>query len=272
MSTGTLTLAVVTAENNDVRQGIQSVEVAMYVLTALERGGAPMSLTQVAAGAGMQPSRAHRYLVSLGRTGLVTQSPTSSLYDLGPAMRRLGIEALRRTDEVGIAAALLPGLRDRTGHSVNLAVWGERGPVVVRWDYGRYPLPITVRVGATLPLATSSVGIVCLTYLPSVVTEPVVTAELASAENPARAREVLTAKVAGARARGYAITSGALIPGVTSLAAPVFDATAGLSLVVAVALPAAEATEHAVSEVADDLAATTRSLSLQLGWTPSEEK
>lgn len=258
------------SDDTDERQGIQSVEVAMAVLTALEERRAPMSLTQVAAGAGMQPSRAHRYLVSLGRTGLVSQSPTSGLYDLGPAMRRLGVEALRRTDEVGIVSARAPGLRDRTGHSVNLAVWGERGPVVVRWDYGSYPLPITVRVGATLPLLTSSVGIVCLTHLPQVLTGPAVDAELGSTADAHVARERMTAAVRSAREQGYALTTGAVIPGVTSLAAPVLDANGALSLAVAVAMPAVGATEDAVSAVAKDLLETTRSLSAELGWSPPD--
>src|SRR3979490_2749218 len=96
----------------DARQGIQSVENAMTVLLALERGAGPMTLTQIAEGSGMQLSKAHRYLVSLSRVRLVSQSPSSGLYDLGPAMRRLGAEALRRMDEGSLASEYLPGLRD----------------------------------------------------------------------------------------------------------------------------------------------------------------
>ncbi len=257
--------------HNDERQGIQSVEVAMAVLAALERRRAPMSLTQVAHGAGMQPSRAHRYLVSLGRTGLVSQSPTSGLYDLGPALRRLGVEALRRTDEVGVVSAGMPGLRDRTGHSVNCAVWGDHGPMVVRWDYGSYPLPITVRVGATLPLTTSSLGMVCLAHLPRVVTDPVLEVELAGALDPAGARRQVAAIVKATLERGYATTAGGVIPGVTSLAAPVIDASGTLSMAVSVALPAAQADEAEVAAVAADLLHTTRELSAELGWTPGPE-
>src|SRR4051812_2104793 len=111
------------AQANDLpetgRQGIQSVELAMTVLQALEQGLGPMSLTQIGAAAGMAPSKAHRYLVSLGRVGLVAQSQRSGLYDLGPSMRRLGIESLRRTNEVGLVSEHLPGLRERTSHAAN---------------------------------------------------------------------------------------------------------------------------------------------------------
>ena len=42
----------------------------MRVLLALEAGAGPMSLSQIAARSEMQPSKVHRYLVSLGRARL----------------------------------------------------------------------------------------------------------------------------------------------------------------------------------------------------------
>ena len=69
-------------------------------------------------------------------------------------------------------------------------------------------------------------------------------------------------------ARGYALTSGGVIPGVTSLAAPVVDAAGALSLAVSVAMPAARADQDSVAGVAADLLGTTRALSAELGWTP----
>jgi DNA-binding IclR family transcriptional regulator len=249
----------------DARQGIQSVEIAMTVLQALEQGLGPMSLTQIAAAAGMAPSKAHRYLVSLGRIGLVAQSRSSGLYDLGPSMRRLGMEALRRMDEVGLASEFLPGLRDRTTHAVNLAVWGDHGPVVVRWDYGSYALPITVRIGATLPMLSSSVGRVYLAYLPETLTGPVVEGELASGGHAIPSADSLDRIRAEVRRTGVAVTSGGVIPGVTSVAAPVFAAGDSLPLVVALAMPARHATDTVLTDVTAELLSTTARMSAELG-------
>ena len=251
--------------DDDARQGIQSVEIAMTVLQALERGLGPMSLTQIAAASGMGASKVHRYLVSLCRIGLVAQSRSSGSYDLGPAMRRLGVEALRRVDEVGIASEHLPGLRDRTRHAVNLAVWGDNGPVMVRWDYGSYALPITVRVGATLPMVSSSVGRVFLAHLPDTLTDPVLRGELESG----RSRELPAGELSRIRAEvrreGYALTSGGVIPGVASVAAPVFTAAGPLPLAVGVVLPARAAADAAVADIAAELLRTTRAMSAELG-------
>ncbi|MBV9721012.1 MAG: IclR family transcriptional regulator [Mycobacterium sp.] len=241
----------------------------MTVLLALEDGRCPMSLTQLATASGMTPSKVHRYLVSLGRIGLVARSPSTGLYDMGPALRRLGIESLRRMDEVALVSEHLPTLRDRTSHAVNLAVWSDHGPVIVRWDYGSYALPITVRVGATLPILSSSVGRIFLAYLPSALTKPVVRNEAAADSNPLTAEEVTRIKAEVLRG-GLAVTSGGIIPGIASVAAPVFAAGESLPLVVAVVLPSRAATRATIDSVSKELLALTAAMSSELGSSPAD--
>ncbi len=228
-----------------------------------------MSLTQLATASGMTPSKVHRYLVSLGRVGLVARSPSTGLYDMGPALRRLGIESLRRMDEVALVSEHLPSLRDRTSHAVNLAVWSDHGPVIVRWDYGSYELPITVRVGATLPILTSSVGRVFLAYLPSALTRPVVRRESAAGSNSPSPDEIASVKADVLRG-GLAVTSGGIIPGIASLAAPVFAAGESLPLVVAVVLPSRAASRAVIDSVSKDLLALTAFMSSELGSSPAD--
>ncbi|MBO2463945.1 IclR family transcriptional regulator [Actinomadura violacea] len=254
------------------RQGIQSVELAMTVLQALEEGLGPMSLTQIASASAMGPSKAHRYLVSLARVGLVAQSPSTGLYDLGPAMRRLGIESLRRMDEVGLVTQHLPGLRDRTAHAVNLAVWGENGPVIVRWEYGAYALPITVRVGATMPLLTSAVGRAFFAYLPDTLTGPVLRAQLETDERGTPAQEEMARIRSDVLRDGVAVTSGGVIPGIVSLAAPVFTAGDSLPLVVALAMPARVVSEKDLAGLAEELRRSAQAMSEELGasWPPEK--
>lgn len=244
----------------DDRQGIQSVEIAMTVLDAVEAGGAPVSLTQIAKATEMTPSKVHRYLVSLSRAGMIAQSRESGLYDLGPALRRLGMEALRRTDEVGLVSDGLPGLRDRTSHAVNLAVWSDHGPVIVRWQYGSYPLPITIRIGAIMPMATTSVGRVFLAHLPGSLTEPVLRADTGNALS---ATELKRIKDEVLRI-GYATTTDSMIPGVTSVAAPIVADTMSMPMAIGVALPA-RSTPAEVTAVAEELVRTTTAMSVELG-------
>jgi DNA-binding IclR family transcriptional regulator len=257
-------------DGGDARQGIQSVENAMTVLLALEQGLGPMSLTQIAAATAMAPSKAHRYLVSLARVGLVAQSRSSGLYDMGPSMRRLGAESLRRMDEAGLASEYLPELRDRTGHAVNLAVWGDHGPIIVRWDYGSHALPITVRVGATLPLLSSSVGRIYLAHLPAALTDPVLLSQAETAEQTGLTDEDVERLKADARRDGFALTAGGVLAGVSSVAAPVFAAADSLPLVIALVFPTRLATPETVAYLTGEVRTTAEAVSAELGrGTPS---
>lgn len=256
-----------TEQAGDARQGIQSVENAMTVLLALERGAGPMTLTQIAEGSGMQLSKAHRYLVSLSRVRLVSQSPSSGLYDLGPAMRRLGAEALRRMDEGSLASEYLPGLRDLTKHTVGLCVWGQHGPVLIRMEYGGFLLPMTVRVGTTLPLATTSAGQVFLAHLPETLTEPVLHADQPDGRQEISGEELARIKD-DVRRDGFAVTTDAVLPGVTALSAPVFATEGSLPLAVVILLPKRQATPSVLRTVCAELLKTTEAISAEVGYAP----
>jgi len=97
-------------KNQDSRQGIQSIEVGVPLLRVLADHGAPMMLRDLAKAAGMPAAKAHRYLVSFVRTGLVTQDPLSGRYDLGHFALDLGLASLARLDAVRVATPVLDAL------------------------------------------------------------------------------------------------------------------------------------------------------------------
>ena len=78
------------SDEKDVRHGVQSFEVGAGVFRAVVRGQPLMTLKDIAAAAEMPPSKAHRYLVSLIRTGLIEQDPMTSRYKLGPFALDIG--------------------------------------------------------------------------------------------------------------------------------------------------------------------------------------
>lgn len=257
-------------EPADGRRGIQSVELAATVLRALEDAGSAAPLSKIAALAGMPASKAHRYLVSLVRVGLVEQSAATGLYDLGPASRRLGAEAMRRTEEGNIAGRHVAALRDRCGHSVNVSAWGESGPVLTRWEVGRHPMSVTVRVGGTLPL-WSAVGRVFLAHLPRSVTEPVFGRQRGSGVPDDAAFDALAGELAEIRRSGLCFVSNTPVLGIDGFAAPVFDAFGNVPLVVGLVAPHAGLRRRDHPVLARQLRAATADISAELGWEPHDE-
>jgi len=250
-------------------QGIKSIEVGAKVLVALEQGRGPMSLSEVARGSGLHPAKTHRYLASLVRTGLASQSVTTGLYDLGPASRHLGVEALRRTDAVSVASAHAVDLRDQTGHTVNLAVWSDAGPAMVRWDTGAYYLPIVIRVGSTLPLLDSAVGYVFLAHLPASTTARV----LKEQQKRGATRSVDAATLAAMKAKtledGMGKTVNHMIFGLAALAAPVLDADGAVEVVFGLVLPAGVINARETKRLGRQLLETTSRVSAELGFSPA---
>jgi len=206
------------------RFGIQSVEVGARLLQALTRTDAPMMLRDLAAAAAMPAAKAHRYLTSFMRSGLVEQLPESGHYDLGPFALDLGLSALARLEPITLASRALPGLRDELGQTVALAVWGNHGATIVRWLGANTPVSASLRVGAIMPLTRSATGGAFVAFMPAGVTRRLVAAELianrrqrlAPRSRSAFDRWVKTAQRAGvARTRHF-------IPGISGVAVPVY--------------------------------------------------
>jgi DNA-binding IclR family transcriptional regulator len=139
-------------------QGIQSLETGGALLHALVARGGPTMLKDLAAEAGMPPAKAHRYLVSFIRLGLVEQDPVTGWYDLGSFALGLGLAALARIDAVRLAGPMMTDLAARLDTTVAAAVWGNRGPTIVRWEESTQAVIVYLRAGAVMPLLASAIG------------------------------------------------------------------------------------------------------------------
>ena len=109
------------------QQGIQSIEIGAQLLRALAANGRSMKLIDLAKKSGMPAAKAHRYLVSFIRMGLVEQDTNTGRYDLGEFSLELGLASLSRIDAVRLADPVLEDLCEEIGETVALSVWGNNG-------------------------------------------------------------------------------------------------------------------------------------------------
>lgn len=210
--------------------GIQSVDTALQLLAVLADQAGPTTLTDLARASDMPPSKVHRYLASFLNAGLVVQAGRSGKYDLGPGAMRLGLSAIARHDFVNRPSEALADLRDETGMTVLLSVWGGGGATVVRWERAASPVVTSMGLGTTLPLLTSSSGRAFLTWAPRAPIQSLLEVELRRMKRtPALASDFVPTASGVAdlcdriRAQGYATVDGDFIPGLVALAAPVLD-------------------------------------------------
>ena len=262
------------------RAGIQSVEVGFELLNALAHAPGALMLRDLAAAAGMSAAKAHRYLVSFQRMGLVMQDPLSTRYDLGPAALRLGLASLSRLDGVRLARERVPELLVQTGHTVAIAVWGNQGPTMVHWAEAPQTVPVTLRLGDVMPLLTSATGRCFAAFMDRNGRDaqriaPMIRAELAllkklpagdpMAQELPRTPHAVQALMDEARQHGMARVVHSLLPGVGGFCAPVFDAQGHLALGLVVLGSVATLDTDWDSETARALSACARQLSADLG-------
>jgi DNA-binding IclR family transcriptional regulator len=177
------------------------------------------------------------------------------------------LSALGRLSPFAAAEPFLEELRQTIRQTVALAVWGAQGPVIVRWLALDTPVAATLRVGSTMPLTRSATGLVFLSYLSERVTDALVKDELAQNRRAGlkpRNREELSAWVAETLSRGYALTSD-FIPGISGIAAPVFDHSRAMALaLITLGYTAPFMADRA--RIGSAIQRVARSLSTRLGW------
>jgi DNA-binding IclR family transcriptional regulator len=227
----------------DRRQiGVQSVEVAGRLLKTLAQLGGPQTLKDFSAAAGLSPAKAHRYLVSLIREGLIEQSAIDGRYDFGGAAREIGRAAINRLDIMRIGAPLLVDLRNVLQQTVFLGVWGNEGPTVLYWLDVPRPVSVIIRPGSILPLLTSALGLVCAAYLPPDLTKRRIAKEIAEHKRSGldfavKSEAEAARKLVDVRARGFSLVRGDLIRGIDAMAVPVLDFKKDLVAVLAAVGP-----------------------------------
>jgi len=255
----------------DSQRSIQSVELGFRLIRCLEEASGPLTLKELSARASMTASKAHLYLVSFRRVGLVQQEADSGRYTLGTYALQLGLSALRKLDVARLAREPLRQLSEETGEGAYLAVWGNRGPCIVLCVNGPRPMPMSLQVGYVLPTITSATGRIFFSYLPRSATAEIVSVEQAELVRDADYGEPALLRIAEeTRARSLSRTDSLLNIGFTALSAPVFAYDGSLAAAITVIGPSSGMEASLSGRAAKRLSAIARGLSAQMGWSTAE--
>lgn len=228
-------------------RGIQSVEVGGQLLLALAHQGRPMALKDLAREAGMAPAKAHPYLVSFGKLGLIEQDTATGRYGLGPLALQLGLISLQQFDPVRLATPVLDELAEALGLTVAIAVKGNRGATIVQRALAPTALNVNVQHGTVLSERGTASGLLFAAY-----------------GSPARPRDAELARV---RERGYSHVDGGALPGISAIAAPIFDAHGSIVLSLTAIGPTPLLSGDKLAAAASQLQRSAEAVSRRLGWS-----
>jgi DNA-binding IclR family transcriptional regulator len=257
-------------DEGKTQRAIQSVEVGGRLLLGLGEHPGPMTLKDLAARAGLPASRAHPYLVSFGRLGLIQQDADSGRYALGPAALRLGLAALQQCEPPRVAEPVAQALAADTGQAVAVTLWGNFGPTVIRMFDARQPLHVAMRLGTVMSIFGTATGRAFAAVLPPGRIADALAGHALGGTGSAAPAAPDAAELTAARdehtRHGCTRAVGRPVPGVNAFSAPVFN-HAGEAVLVLTLLGHQDHVPPAwTSPMATALKQAAAEVSSRLGW------
>lgn len=186
---------------------VQSVGVAFGLVEVLAGTPDPLGVSELARRLGHTKARVHRHLVTLKELGFVQQDAATDRYRLGWKLFRLGMTLAENFDLRRVARHHLLRLHDRVGQTVVLAMPAGQEITIVDAVQSRDAVAITVRPGSLIAADSSAMGRTIAAFQDPLAMFP--------SADPAR--------LALIRKRWWEVAVNERIPGVASVAAPIFD-------------------------------------------------
>ncbi|WP_158760467.1 IclR family transcriptional regulator [Paraburkholderia acidiphila] len=215
--------------NVSTRRGIQSVEIAFRILSALQTSVRALPLKEIAALSELTPSATSNYMISLVRTGLVSADEKPGCYKLGPASLALGMSAINQLDGFDIVRREVIALRDATLNGAAVTAWTDDGPVSLFKQEGETRSILELRTGL-IPLVTTAAGKLFIACLQASRTDDLIAREMSGEKNwtAAAMREEASAEL---RNNGFSMVHRGNL-GYVSVAAPIWDRDGNLQFAI----------------------------------------
>jgi len=205
---------------------IRAAARAMRVLSAFHRARGPLTLAEIAAGAGLDRSAAQRLVHTLMQLGYLRRAPDGRGYLPGLRVLDHTLDVLRLDPMVQKATPVLLELRRTTGERVDLSLYdGVRMIYALRMQSKRETFYATL-VGHSVPSFCTAGGRAALSRLPEAEVRDLLAQMPPEAYTPATrtAPEEILAAVAEARAAGHALVVEELLLGEVAIGVPIVSA------------------------------------------------
>ncbi len=180
-------------------------------------------------------------------------------YTPGPMTLRLALLHLENDPAYRAAVPRVVALARETGLCVAICTSAPQGPLVVHFERAAFPLHVNLHVGSVMSLTTTSTGRAFCAFTPQAQWPQAWREQMPTSPSE---REGFDALLDETRAHGVARSVNTPSPSVSSLCAPVFDASGRLRLALTAIGPTAAldvawdgAAANALRATASDIAA-----------------
>lgn len=205
--------------NLKTTQSSQSLRRAISILKTISNSSSNgLKLTDIAARNSIHVATCHRLLRALAEESLVLFSEATKTYRLGPEVRRLGWCAEQQSGLERIFDPVLERVAEWSGDTVFLSVRSGMDAVCLARKQGSYPVrTLVLDVGSIRPLGVGAGSVaLCASLSDGVVDDVLAHHELEYSRFNLQISDVVEL-VERARAQGYAVNDGRVIPEYTGV-------------------------------------------------------
>ena len=198
-------------------------------------------------------------------------------HDLGPVSLQMGNAMPAHEEAVRIASEALPGICEAIGqYTLCLAVWGNHGPTIIRWEPSTQPVSPYLRTGLVMNVTSTAAGRVFAAFLPEAATRSFIDEDLrlfrGADEDEAEQRRRFDEELVQTRQHGLARTTDPqpahLLHRIATNAfsAPIFDSDGNMVMALSVVAETSRLDPGWDGSVPRAIAEAAQAISRRLGW------
>ncbi|MCP8967676.1 IclR family transcriptional regulator [Ectobacillus ponti] len=248
---------------------VQSVDRALTIITLVSKRKEGIGVTELASHLDLNKSSIFRLLSTLAEHGFIEQNPETKKYRLGYKYLELSSMLLESIDLRDQAKPYLEELKQFTNEVVHLVVYDQGEVVYIEKLEGSETLRTHSQVGRRAPLHSTSAGKVIYGHLPlNEIMDNLDKYGLPGyTEHTITDKDAFLKELSRIRNEGYATEIEENEPGVTCIAAPIFDHRKKIVAAISVSGPSMRMTTERLNEMKPVIMEIGKKISKRLGYT-----
>ncbi|MED4455677.1 IclR family transcriptional regulator [Metabacillus fastidiosus] len=248
---------------------VKSVDRALRIITMVSTRKEGMGVTELAAFLDLNKSTIFRLLATLAEHGFIEQDQETKKYRLGYKYLELSSMLLESIDLRTQAKPFLKELESHTNEVIHLVVYDQGEVVYIEKLEGNETLRTHSQVGRRAPIHCTSVGKVILAYLPDEEILNIIEKHGLSkhTEQTISDKEAFLEELNRIKEQGYGTEFEENEPGITCIAAPIFDNSKKITAAISISGPSIRMTDERLAELKTVLIDIGNKISKRLGYT-----
>ncbi len=260
--------------NSQNNNETQSLHRAVSILDCFREDQPELGVREIARQLDLHPSTVGRMLVTLASLGILNQDPETKRYRMGSKVLAWSTVYMSQLDLRSEARPYMEDLYQATEETISLDIPDGNCRVCIERIESKHNLRWVAHIGERMPYYASAAGKTLLAYMPAQQKEEIVQNTSMERLTPKTTIDpkILHLEMEIIKQRGYAVSQGERVEGVSCVAAPIFDSTGKAIGAITISAPSTRFSEEKILEFADLLMKATGKISQNMGYLPTEGK